>query len=159
MFQGKHILIIVENLPVPFDTRVWQEACALKEYGARVSIICPKNDWYTKKKEVINGIRIYRHPQPFEANRLAGYLLEYSNALIWEFVLSMKVFLRGRFHAIHACNPPDLIFIVIVDTDKFISSNFIFRYCKCNFRTDGSASDDTKFHLSPPILKVESFFD
>ena len=112
VLKGKHILIIVENLPVPFDTRVWQEACALKEYGARVTIICPRNDWYLKKKEKINGIYIYRHPQPHEAKRLMGYILEYSNALFWEFILSLKVFLKCRFHVIHGCNPPDLIFLI-----------------------------------------------
>jgi hypothetical protein len=49
MFEGTHVLIIDENLPVPFDTRVWQEACALKEQGAKVSVICPMNDCTIKK--------------------------------------------------------------------------------------------------------------
>ena len=61
-FKGKHILIIVENLPVPFDRRVWEEANTLKSYGAEVSIICPRIKGYTKKYEEINGIHIYRHP-------------------------------------------------------------------------------------------------
>jgi len=112
MFDKKHILIIVENLPLPFDRRVWQEANTLKENGAYVSIICPKMKGYTKSFERINGIDIYRHPLPIEAKGAWGYILEYSTALFWEFSLSCKIFLKKRFQIIQGCNPPDLIFIV-----------------------------------------------
>jgi glycosyltransferase involved in cell wall biosynthesis len=111
-FQGKHILIIVENLPLPFDRRVWQEANTLKENGADVSIICPKMKGYTKSYECINGIHIYRHPLPLEAKGAMGYMREYFAALFWEFVLSWKIYFKKRFHVIQGCNPPDLIFIV-----------------------------------------------
>lgn len=110
--KGKHILIVVENLPVPFDRRVWQEANTLSENGAKVSIICPKMKGYTQKYEVINNIEIYRHPLPFEASGAMGYLLEYSTAIFWEWWLSLKIYFKKRFHVIHGCNPPDLIFIV-----------------------------------------------
>ncbi|MBL7738937.1 MAG: glycosyltransferase family 4 protein [Chitinophagaceae bacterium] len=112
MFQGKHILIIVENLPLPFDRRVWQEANTLKENGAEVSIISPKMKGYTKSYECINGIHIYRHPLPLEARGAMGYIREYCAALFWEFFLSWKIYFRKRFHVIQGCNPPDLIFIV-----------------------------------------------
>ena len=112
MFEGKHILIIVENLPLPFDRRVWQEANTLKENGAEVSVICPKMSEYTKSYECLNGIHIYRHPLPYEAKGALGYLLEYTVALFWEFILSWKIFFRKRFHVIQGCNPPDLIFLV-----------------------------------------------
>jgi glycosyltransferase involved in cell wall biosynthesis len=111
-FQNKHILIIVENLPVPFDRRVWQEANTLKDNGADVSIICPKMKDYTASYEIINGIEIYRHSLPLEARGAIGYFLEYSTALFWEFFLSWKIYFKKRFHVIHGCNPPDLIFLV-----------------------------------------------
>ena len=111
MFEGKHILIIVENLPVPFDRRVWQEANTLKENGADVSIICPIMKGYNKRYEVINDIEIYRHPLT-EGKGAFGYLKEYTCALFWEFTLSLKIFLKKRFHVIQGCNPPDLIFFV-----------------------------------------------
>jgi len=110
-FKGKHILIVVENLPVPFDRRVWQEANTVKEAGAKVSIICPIMKGYTSRYEVINDIEIYRHPLPLEARGALGYLLEYSAAIFWEFTLSWKIFFKKRFHVIHGCNPPDLIFL------------------------------------------------
>lgn len=109
-FKDKHILIVVENLPVPFDRRVWQEANTLKDAGAKVSIICPIMKGYTARYEIINDIEIYRHPLPLEARGALGYLLEYSAAIYWEFVLSWKIFFKKRFHVIHGCNPPDLIF-------------------------------------------------
>jgi glycosyltransferase involved in cell wall biosynthesis len=111
-FAGKHILIIVENLPLPFDRRVWQEANTLKDEGAFVSVICPQMKGYTLPFECINGIDIYRHPLPVEANGAWGYLLEYSTALFWEFYLSLKIYFKRRFHIIQGCNPPDLIFLV-----------------------------------------------
>lgn len=111
-YQNKHILIVVENLPVPFDRRVWQEANTLKDTGAEVSIICPKMMDYTASYEKINGIEIYRHPLPLEGRGAIGYLIEYSVALFWEFYLSWKIYLKKRFHVIQGCNPPDMIFLV-----------------------------------------------
>jgi glycosyltransferase involved in cell wall biosynthesis len=130
-FQEKHILIIVENLPVPFDRRVWQEANSLKENGARVSIICPKMKDYTASYEVINGIEIYRHYLPFEARGAAGYLMEYSVALFWQFILSWKIYFKRRFQVIHGCNPPDLIFLVAI-CFKIFGVKYVFDHHDIN---------------------------
>ena len=130
-FKKKHILIIVENLPVPFDRRVWQEANTLKENGADVSIICPKMKGYHSSYELINGIEIYRHPLPLEARGAAGYLLEYSCALFWEFILSWKIYLKKRFHVIHGCNPPDLIFLVAL-CFKIFGVKYVFDHHDIN---------------------------
>lgn len=130
-FKEKHILIIVENLPVPFDRRVWQEANTLKDNGARVSIICPKMKDYTASYEVINGIEIYRHYLPFEARGAAGYLLEYSIALFWQFFLSWRIYFKRRFQVIHGCNPPDLIFLVAVSF-KIFGVKYVFDHHDIN---------------------------
>jgi glycosyltransferase involved in cell wall biosynthesis len=110
--RPRRVLIIVENLPSPFDRRVWQEATTLQQHGYEVSIICPTGKGYTKKYEIVDGVHIYRHHLPVEAEGAFGYLLEYSSALFWEIYLSFKVLFTRGFDAIHACNPPDLIFIV-----------------------------------------------
>jgi glycosyltransferase involved in cell wall biosynthesis len=130
-FQNKHILIIVENLPVPFDRRVWQEANTLKENGARVTIICPKMKGYSSPYEVINGIEIYRHYLPFEARGAVGYLMEYSTALFWEFLLSWKIYFKKRFHIIHGCNPPDLIFLTAL-WFKLLGVKYVFDHHDIN---------------------------
>ncbi|MDY0066229.1 MAG: glycosyltransferase family 4 protein [Steroidobacteraceae bacterium] len=108
----RRVLIIVENLPCPFDRRVWQEARTLAAAGYRVSIICPKGKGCEKSFEEIEGVAIYRHPQPFEASGPLGYALEYTWALAAEFALSLRVLYEQGFDAIHACNPPDMIFLI-----------------------------------------------
>ncbi len=111
--KARRILIIVENLPCPFDRRVWQEARTLSAAGYVVSIICPKGHGATASYEEIDGIAIYRHSMPFEGGSGAiGYLGEYSWALLCEFWLSLKVLFSRGFDVIHACNPPDLIFLI-----------------------------------------------
>jgi glycosyltransferase involved in cell wall biosynthesis len=110
--RPRRVLIIVENLPSPFDRRVWQEATTLHDNGYEVSIICPTGKGYEKKYEVIDGIYIYRHNLPVEAEGAVGYLMEYTAAVFWEFVLAWRVLLTRGFDVIHACNPPDNIFLV-----------------------------------------------
>ena len=46
---GRKVLIIVENLPVPFDRRVWLEATTLAGAGAQVSVICPIAKGFTRR--------------------------------------------------------------------------------------------------------------
>src|SRR5687767_11901294 len=105
--RPKGVLIIVENLPCPFDRRVWQEARTLAAAGYEVSIICPKAPGYEKSFERIDGIDIHRHPLPREADGPFGYTFEYGCALVLEFLLSLKVLFGRGFDVIHACNPPD----------------------------------------------------
>jgi glycosyltransferase involved in cell wall biosynthesis len=119
------VLILVENLPSPFDRRVWQEACALRDAGYGVSIICPTGRGYERKFEAIDGIHIYRYRLPLEAAGAAGYALEYALALAWTFVLAWRVLLTRGFDVVHACNPPDLFFL-IGSCFKLFGKKFVF---------------------------------
>jgi glycosyltransferase involved in cell wall biosynthesis len=110
--KGRKVLIIVENLPSPFDRRVWQEATTLRQAGYQVSIICPTGEGCREKYVELDGIHIYRHNLPTEAKGALGYAVEYSAALFWEFVLAWRVLFARGFDVIHACNPPDNIFII-----------------------------------------------
>jgi glycosyltransferase involved in cell wall biosynthesis len=104
-------VIIVENLPVPFDRRVWQEAQALRAAGWKVSVICPTSQQHPQHYEILDGIAIYRHPLPVEARHKLGFLFEYSAALFHEARLLCKIALTRGFDIIQVCNPPDLLFI------------------------------------------------
>ncbi|MCX7920928.1 MAG: glycosyltransferase family 4 protein [Clostridia bacterium] len=131
VFAGKKVLVIVENLPCPFDRRVWQEANCLKDNGAQVSIICPTGKGYEKKFEIIDDIAIYRYKLPHEADGAVGYLLEYGAALFWSFVLSVKCLFTRGFDVIHACNPPDLLYLV-ARPFKLLGKKFIFDHHDIN---------------------------
>jgi glycosyltransferase involved in cell wall biosynthesis len=108
----RRVLMLVENLPSPFDRRVWQEAGALRDAGYGVSIICPTGPGCERRFETIDGIDIHRYPLPLEASGAAGYALEYAAALWQAFFLSWRVLRTRGFDAIHACNPPDLFFLI-----------------------------------------------
>ncbi|MEH1934748.1 MAG: glycosyltransferase family 4 protein [Nostoc sp.] len=112
MASPKKVLIIVENLPVPFDRRVWMEATTLQKAGYEVTVISPTGNGFEKDYEVIEQIHIYRHPLPPEESSVIGYLREYSWAINWQFRLAQKVWRERGFDVIHICNPPDLLFLV-----------------------------------------------
>ena len=125
------VLIIVENLPCPFDRRVWQEATTLHSAGYQVSIICPKGPGYEESREVLDGIHIYRHSLPVEADTPLRYALEYSAALFWELTLAIRIAFTRGFDIIHACNPPDTIFLVALPF-KLFGKKFLFDHHDIN---------------------------
>ena len=111
--KGRKVLIVVENLPVPLDRRVWLEATTLKAAGYEVSVIGPMGRGWDKPYEEIDGVHIYRHSEPPEAHSGAvAYAKEYGHALWHWFRLARKVRRERGFDVIHGCNPPDLIFLL-----------------------------------------------
>ena len=116
---GRKILIIVENLPVPFDTRVWQEATTLVKNGYTVSVICPKGKGYEKEEEVLAGVHVYRHDLKTEGSGFVGYVKEYGSALYHEIRLAKKIYKEIGFDVIHGCNPPDDIYMVAKHFRKY----------------------------------------
>jgi len=125
------ILILVENLPSPFDRRVWQEATALRDAGHLVTIICPTGKGYEKRYEEIDGIAIHRYTLPVEGAGAVGYALEYSTAMAKTFWLCWKVLLTRGFDVIQACNPPDLFFLIGAFF-KLLGKKFVFDHHDIN---------------------------
>ncbi len=106
--RPQRVLMIVHDLPVPYDRRTWLEAQSLTRAGYHVSVICPKDETYSTWYERTDGVDIYRYPIPFEARGTAGYVTELSWCFVWTALLSLVVRLFGRgFDAIHSANPPD----------------------------------------------------
>lgn len=111
--DARRVLIVVENLPVPLDRRVWLEATTLVAHGYEVSVICPTGRGWDKAYEEIDGVHIYRYPEPPEAHSGAvAYAREWGGALWHMFRLARKVRRERGFDVIHGCNPPDLIFLL-----------------------------------------------
>jgi glycosyltransferase involved in cell wall biosynthesis len=127
MASHGNILIIVQNLPVPFDRRVWMEATTLERAGYDVSVICPKGQHgkFQETHEVLENIHIYRYPAPPEAEGVLGYLVEFSYCWLLTALLSLWVWITRGFDAIHACNPPETYFLLAWPY-KLIGKKFVF---------------------------------
>ncbi|HVV14388.1 glycosyltransferase family 4 protein [Amycolatopsis sp.] len=107
---GKRALILVENLSVPFDRRVWQECTTLRDAGWEVHVICPQGTKRDTESEVVQDeVHIHRYPLRAATGGPAGYLQEYGSAVWHTYRLARRL---GRFDVVHACNPPDLLFLV-----------------------------------------------
>ena len=124
------ICILIENLTVPVDRRMWQEARTLAEAGYRVSVVCPKGRGFEQPYEVREGIEIYRYGL-WEASGALGYFLEYAIALVAQFRLALKAYRRTRFRIVHAANPPDTMFLVAL-LFRLVGVRFIFDHHDLN---------------------------
>jgi glycosyltransferase involved in cell wall biosynthesis len=129
--RPRRVLIIVENLPVPLDRRVWAEATTLRSAGYDVAIICPTGAGAESRYEYLEGIHVYRHSLPIEAAGAHAYLVEYAAALFHQLRLSLKIARRHGFDVIHACNPPDLIFLVGI-VYRLFGKKFLFDHHDLN---------------------------
>jgi len=108
---GKKILMIVENLPVPFDRRVWLEATSLVQEGFHVSVISPRKPGDVPHA-VIDGVRVYRYKMYPPTRGVLSFLWEFTYCWAMTFWLSLVVLRREGFDAIHACNPPDTFWLL-----------------------------------------------
>lgn len=124
--------MIVENLPVPFDRRVWSEARTLARAGYEVSVICPKGVGAEASYEFLEGVHIHRHSLPLEAKGVLAYPLEYLSALLFELCLTIRIFFIRGFDAIHACNPPDTIFLIGGLFKLLAGTRFVFDHHDIN---------------------------
>ena len=126
------MLIIVENLPCPFDRRVWQEARTLtaagyvrldhlpEGQGIREGLRGDRRHRDLPASAAVRGERRARLPRRVHAGRLLA-----------EFVLSLRVLFERGFDAIHACNPPDTIFL-IGGFYKLFGKKFLFDHHDIN---------------------------
>ncbi len=106
-------LILVENLSVPFDRRVWQEATTLRDRGWDVEVICPLGtERDTEREAVVDGVAIHRYPLQAASGGPQGYLEEYASALFHSIRLARAITRRAPVDVVHLCNPPDLLFLV-----------------------------------------------
>lgn len=124
--MSKHILVLVENLSVPFDRRVWQESRALVDAGHQMTVICPAGAKQDREpEEAIEGVRILRYPLEAATGGAFGYVREYGLALWHTLRLTIRVRWAGRVDVVHACNPPDMLFLVALLLRPF-GARFVF---------------------------------
>lgn len=119
------VLILVENLAVPFDRRVWLECGALHQAGYQVAVICPTGEGYTAPYELRDGIHIYRYPPAPPTRGFLSYAWEFAYCWLRTAWLSLRVLRRQSFDVIHACNPPDTFWLLGVFY-RLLGKRFLF---------------------------------
>lgn len=124
--DSRRALIIVQNLPVPFDRRVWLEATSLREAGYEVSVICPKAKGFDRSYEVLEEVHIHRYALPVDARGKLGYVIEFGWCFLRALGKSLRIAFRGPgFDLIHACNPPETYW-VLGRLWKLVGKRFLF---------------------------------
>jgi glycosyltransferase involved in cell wall biosynthesis len=122
--RRKRVLIIVQNLPVPFDRRVWLECQALVAAGYEVSVVCPKGKG-DPSHEVIDGVRLYKYRPYAPGGSKFSFVTEYVYSFLATTWKTLRARRHGRFAAMQACNPPDIFWPIglvlrAVDRTKFV---------------------------------------
>jgi glycosyltransferase involved in cell wall biosynthesis len=118
------VLIIVQNLSVPFDRRVWLESLALVAEGHTVDVICP-NDRDEARFEVLDGVRIHRYRPPPPTTTTFDFLVEFAYCWVRTAALAGWLALRHGVDVVQACNPPDTYF-PIGAAARLLGGRFVF---------------------------------
>jgi len=124
--SGTRIAFLVQNLPVPFDRRVWMEATTARAAGADVTVICPSDDRHPVGDFQIDGITVTRYQMPREASGALGYLNEYTTSLRRMRAAFERHRRRSAFDIVHFCNPPDLLYLVAATAARRDRSVLVF---------------------------------
>lgn len=123
--QRPRVLIIIQNLWIPLDRRVWLECAALRDAGYGVSVICPRGPGM-KRFQIIEGVRTRTYLPPPTARGLAGYVLEFLWCWLATAWLTLRTWRAEGFAAIQACNPPDTFFALAWLFKRFAHVPFVY---------------------------------
>ena len=119
------VLIVIQNLPVPFDRRVWLECQALVAEGHQVAVVCPKGDG-DPGYEVVDGVEMYKYPGHAPGGSKVGYLIEYAYSFLATARLTLRARRSGRFDVMQACNPPDIFWPIAMALRAVDRTRFVF---------------------------------
>jgi glycosyltransferase involved in cell wall biosynthesis len=119
------ILIIVQNLSVPFDRRVWRECQALLSAGYEVSVVCPKGTG-DPAYAVVDTVRLYKYRPYAPGGSRISYVAEYVYSFLATAWLTLKARRRGRFDVFQACNPPDIFWPIALALRALDRTKFVF---------------------------------
>jgi glycosyltransferase involved in cell wall biosynthesis len=118
-------LIIVQNLPVPFDRRVWLECQTLTGAGYDVTVVCPRGEG-TGAEQVVDGVRILAYPPYAPGGSAVSFVVEYAYSFLATAWLAFRARRSGGFHVVQACNPPDIFWPLAWALRVLDGSRFVF---------------------------------
>jgi glycosyltransferase involved in cell wall biosynthesis len=119
------VLIIVQNLPVPFDRRVWLECKALTAAGYDVTVVCPKGKG-DPAHEVLEGVTLLKYSPYAPGGGALGFVMEYAYSFLATARLVLRARRQGRFDVLQACNPPDIFWPIARWLRRRDGSRFVF---------------------------------
>jgi glycosyltransferase involved in cell wall biosynthesis len=119
------VLIIVQNLPVPFDRRVWLECQALVSAGYDVTVVCPKGKG-DPGYACIDGVRLYKYRPYAPGGSKIGFANEYAYSFLATVRLTFRARRSGRFAVMQACNPPDIFWPIALLLRALDGTAFVF---------------------------------
>ena len=123
--DAPRILIIVQNLPVPFDRRVWLECQALVSAGYRVAVVCPKGSG-DPAYQVIDSVELYKYRPYAPGGSKISFIAEYAYSFLATMWGALKARRSGRFAVIQACNPPDIFWPLALAFRALEGTRFVF---------------------------------
>jgi glycosyltransferase involved in cell wall biosynthesis len=121
----RRVLIIVQNLPVPFDRRVWLECQALVSAGYRVAVVCPKGG-ADPSYEIVDDVELHKYRPYAPGGSKLGFVTEYAYSFVATAWLTLKARRSGRFAVIQACNPPDIFWPIAFAFRAIEGTKFVF---------------------------------
>jgi glycosyltransferase involved in cell wall biosynthesis len=108
------VLVILQNNPVPDDTRVWIEVQSLRAAGSEVVVVSPQGDNSSSALfEQCDGVPIHRYPQPRARGGVFGYLREYVTAYWRIRRLAQRLARERGFDVVQVANPPDFLLMAV----------------------------------------------
>lgn len=118
------VLVIVQNLPVPFDRRVWLECQTLSGAGYDVTVVCPQGHG-TGATQVVDGVRILAYRPYAPGGGALGFITEYAYSFLATARLALRARRSGAFRVVQACNPPDIFWplawaLRVLDGTRFV---------------------------------------
>jgi glycosyltransferase involved in cell wall biosynthesis len=120
------VLVIVQNLHVPFDRRVWLECGSLTRAGYDVTVICPRGP-ESARREVIDGVTVRTYRLWAWGKGGLGFAVEFTQSFLATSVRALDERRRGgAFAVVQACNPPDIFWPLARLLRRLDGSSFVF---------------------------------
>jgi glycosyltransferase involved in cell wall biosynthesis len=123
--RNRHICIVVQNLPVPFDRRVWLECQALRDHGYEVSVVCPKGNG-DPDYQVLDGIHLFKYQAFPPITRQAMFIAEYAYSILATLLNLARVWKRRPFGIVQVCNPPDVLWAAVAPFTLLFRVKMVF---------------------------------
>ena len=125
MYVERRVLIIVQNLPVPFDRRVWLECQALTASGYEVAVVCPKGKG-DPAYQVLHGVELFKYRPYAPGGSKVSFVAEYAYSFLTTAWQVFKARRKGRFAVLQACNPPDIFWPIAIALRAADRTKFVF---------------------------------